>query len=109
MNSIDLQQLNESHIHSVDKWLRMCAGIGSHLIGYEDRIVHLRIRNTEKYLRSDLETANKFVHLWIDWNEELRDAIGFRVDYYIMSDFKCAFSGSVDNLDTASTFSNSFE
>lgn len=90
MNNQNIYTLSESevkevcsrHIRVSDKWYRMCAGLASDLERYENGIIYLKIKNTEKQHVSNYKTALQFVQHWINGNKELRQAKGFVVTFY---------------------------
>ena len=74
--------ISSKHIHSVDKFYRMFAGLASHLERYEKDIIYLRIENTEKKLPSNYKTALDLAKCWWIGNKELSHAKGFVVSFY---------------------------
>lgn len=88
MNSlpeIKIKEISSRYILGYDKWYRMCAGISSDLERYEDGIIYLRIKNTEKINPSNDETAAHCALNWRRCNKELREAKGFVVLFYSTS------------------------
>lgn len=81
----DVQKISSRSIRGYDKFHRMYMGIASELERYEDYVIYLRIENTEKTWLSNYQTAEKFAHMWKNWNEELTHAEGFVVSFYKVS------------------------
>ena len=75
-------ELSEKHIRGFDKWYRMCAGISSQLERYTDGIIYLKIKNTERCMPSDINTARKLADCWKDNNQELKNAQAFVAIFY---------------------------
>ena len=96
----EIEKISSSHIHGVDKWYRMYAGIASKLERYEYGILYLRVDNTEKQLPSNYDTALKFAECWRKWNKELKSPRGFVVSFYKTQStgFVMSFDG-VENKD----------
>lgn len=78
----EVQRISSRSIRGCDKFHRMYMGIASELERYEQGIMYLRVENTEKTWPSNFETAVKFSHMWLNWNEELTYARGFVVSFY---------------------------
>lgn len=66
-----------------DKWFRMYVGVSSTLIDYRDDIVYIKIENTERQLKSDVNLASKIITSWKrDIDSELKIARGFVIYMY---------------------------
>ena len=78
----ELDTINNNTIRGYDKWFRMFCGIASNLDRYENGIIYLTIKSTEKKYLLNYNVALKFVKMWIGWNKELESAIGFVVLFH---------------------------
>lgn len=83
MRELDIVAINKHAILAFDKWNRMLCGLASTLERYENRIIYLKINNTEKMWPSTNKTAIRIIHEWMKWNPELVDTKGFVVEFYI--------------------------
>jgi len=79
--NFDLSEVADRHIYSVDKLYRMHAGISSDLVSYEDEIIELEIRVTERWPKSHEVTALQLANCWRR-NRELDQAKGYLVHIY---------------------------
>lgn len=83
-----VEEISSVAIHAYDKWRRMYAGISSNLEAYENGIMYLTIRNSEKRRLSNYYTAIDYVVDWRRWCAELRNAKGYVITFY-----KCKVTG----------------
>jgi len=80
---INLKEINKKHMFESDKWFRMYVGVSSTLIDYRDDIVYIKIENTERQLKSDVNLASKIITSWKrDIDSELKIARGFVIYMY---------------------------
>lgn len=79
---LDIDAINLSHAHRIDKWFRMYAGLSSELMSYESGVIELEIRKSAKWTRSHEATARQFADTWKRSNQELSEAVAFLVHLY---------------------------
>ena len=81
----EVSKINTKHIHSVDKFFRMHAGIGSDLLSVKDDTMVLEINVNDKWLtKKTLEqTSIQFLNDWKKYNDVLQ-----KCKYYVVYIYK---------------------
>ena len=77
----DIREVANRHINSTDKLYRMCAGLSSDLVSYEDQTIELAIRVTRRWPKSHEVTALQLAESWRR-EPELSQARGYVVHIY---------------------------
>jgi hypothetical protein len=72
-NGLDLEGLNKRHVSSIDKWYRMCAGVGSEITAFEHGTMYLAITVNERQQPPFDEIVGKIVQSWMH-EKELKTA-----------------------------------
>jgi hypothetical protein len=96
----EVEKIANEHIPTVDKLYRMFAETSSRLTRYEDGILYLKIKTTERKIPATPERALQFVSSWIYHNKELKGAIGYVVSFYKTKFTGFALSSAEANQDT---------
>ena len=76
-----LSTVSDKHIHGVDKFYRMFAGLSSYLLSYENGIIELEIRFSKRWPKPVEETALQLANSWRR-NDLLQKAKGYHVHLY---------------------------
>ena len=92
-----VSEINLRHLHSVDKFYRMHAGVGSKLLSVEKDTLTLEIDVNDKWLtKKTLEqTSIQFLKSWKDFNKELQ-----KYNYYIVNIYKSSPLGFTIDIKT---------
>jgi len=77
----NLEEINEQHIRSVDKFFRMCAGVASKLTGFRAGFLYLDVRVDDR-LRVPVETIVRNIAASWRQEKELNGARGYSAVIY---------------------------
>lgn len=93
----EVSEINSKHLHSVDKFYRMHAGVGSKLLSVKNDTLTLEIDVNDKWLaKKTLEqTSIQFLKSWKDFNKELQ-----KCNYYIVNIYKSSPLGFTIDIKT---------
>ena len=79
--SPELEEIRINHIHTRDKCYRMDGGLASNLISFENQIIELEVRYSEKWTKPLEETALQLATSWKK-NSILLEATGYLVHLF---------------------------
>ena len=74
-NGLDLEKISAMHTKA-EEWFRVCAGVGSEIVAYEDGIIYLDILVTSRLDRSIKEMAHGLAGRWLQ-EEKFESAAGY--------------------------------
>lgn len=79
LSAKELAEIQDHHLHSIDKHFRMGSGISSDLISVINGVARLRITIHPGWKRPPKETSQQFVNDWSRFNPVLKNVISWEV------------------------------
>lgn len=79
--STELEKIRDRHINGTDKYLRIYGGLSSNLISFNNQIIELEVRFSEKWTKPLDVTAHQLATSW-KGNSILLEATGYLVHLF---------------------------